>query len=71
MSKLTFWLERMGALLILSTKWADFWTYDEDLTARELMIKLSNILKIQLQIFIWYNYTVIGKLIKKIILFVI
>ena len=28
----------MGALLILSMKWAEFLTYDEDLPARELMI---------------------------------
>ena len=30
-SKLTIWLEWMGVSLILSTKWAEFLTYDEDL----------------------------------------
>ena len=36
--KLTIWLELMRALLILSTKLAEFLTYDEDLTTRGLMI---------------------------------
>ena len=37
-SKLTVWLEWMGASLILSTKWAEFLTYDEDLPVSWLMI---------------------------------
>ena len=37
-SRLTLLLEQIGALLILSTKWAVFLTYDEDLLARRLMI---------------------------------
>ena len=37
-SKLTIWLEWMGSSLILSTKWAEFLTYDEDLRVCGLMI---------------------------------
>ena len=37
-SKLTIWFEWMGASLILSTKWAEFLTYDKDLAVSGLMI---------------------------------
>ena len=37
-SKLTIWSEWMKASLILSTKWAEFLTYDEDLPVSGLMI---------------------------------
>ena len=29
-SKLTMWLDRMGASLIISTKWDEFWLYEGD-----------------------------------------
>ena len=43
-SKLTIWLEWMGASLILSTKWAEFVTYDEDLPVSGLMISTRKLL---------------------------
>ena len=37
-SKLTIWLDRMGASLIISTKWDEFWTYEGDFPINGLII---------------------------------
>ena len=43
-SKLTIWLEWMGASLILSTKWSEFLTYDKDLPVSGLTISTRKLL---------------------------
>ena len=54
MSRLTIWLKWLGALLVLSAKWAEFLRYDEDLLARELMVFTNGSMADMLNLGYWW-----------------